>query len=226
VEVSWDLGQQRAVWWGRLARIGSSLDPATRTVPLIIEVRNPYKDVRPGVRPPLLPHVFCEITAYGPTVDDVVVIPRDALHQISRESLGDEAVDDAEGRVPVDVVYLLDVTQSQAQEERAKSNNGKAPVLRGRLRMARITVVALEKDSAVISEGIETGDFVIVTDLFPASEGMRLQGERTDSLVGPRGKIDLPDDLFEEVPEAEDPQAGEPPADQSPATAVSEETNP
>jgi len=80
VDVSWGPQQRRWVWKGRFARIGSSLDPLTRTIPVIIEVPDPYKDFQPGIRPPLLPDVFCRITAYGNTVDDVVVIPRDSLH--------------------------------------------------------------------------------------------------------------------------------------------------
>ena len=80
VEVRWGLGDRRAVWWGRVARIGSSLDPGTRTAAVIIEVPHPYENVRPGIRPPLIPGVFCQITAYGATVNNVAVIPRDAVH--------------------------------------------------------------------------------------------------------------------------------------------------
>jgi len=79
VEVTWGLGEQPVTWYGRVARIASSLDPGTRTVPIIIEVPRPYENVRPGVRPPLIPDVFCEITAYGATLHDVVVIPRNLV---------------------------------------------------------------------------------------------------------------------------------------------------
>lgn len=158
VEVRWGLGDRRSVWWGRLARIGSSLDPDTRTAAVIIEVPRPYQNVQPGIRPPLIPGVFCEVTAYGATVSDVVVIPRDALHD--------------------NRVYLL---------------------REGALHIQPVTVLVLEEERAVISEGIETGEQVILTDVIPASEGMRLQGEVEKNPVQPRNKVDFPADLFEEA---------------------------
>ena len=142
-EVHWSLGDRSAVWHGRVARLGSSLDPGTRTIPVIIEVPDPYKNVKPGIRPPLVPDVFCEVTLYGTTVDDVVLIPRDALHNGS--------------------VYLL--------------RNGK-------LHIQPVTVLVLEDSAGVISEGIDTGDEVILTDLFPASEGMALRGKVAPNPVG------------------------------------------
>ncbi len=160
VEVHWGLGDLRSVWYGRVARIGSSLDPGTRTVPVIIEVPHPYKDVQPGVRPPLMPDIFCEVTFYGATVDDVVLIPRDALRD--------------------NRVYLL---------------------RDGKLHIQPVTVLSREKEDAVISRGIESGDMVVLTDLFPASEGMPLRGEVVESPVKPREKVDFPKDLFEQPAE-------------------------
>lgn len=79
VEVSWGLDERGWTWQGRVARIVGALDPDTRTIPVIVEVPRPYEGVLPGIRPPLLPDVFCRVKAYGATVRDVVVIPRDAL---------------------------------------------------------------------------------------------------------------------------------------------------
>jgi len=177
VKVSWGLGDRRPVWWGRVARIGSSLDPGTRTVPVIIEVPDPYSNVQPGVRPPLVPDAFCEVTAYGATVDDVVVIPRDALRD--------------------DRVYLL---------------------RDGKLHIQPVTVLAREDELAVISEGIESGDRVVLTDLFPAIEGMRLEGKLVDNPVSPRTEIDVPANLFEDHADvqgagAQDERPAAPPTD-------------
>ena len=47
----------------------------------------------------------------------------------------------------------------------------------GKLHIADVEVLILEQDYAVIERGIEDGDMVILTDLFPASEGMLLDGE-------------------------------------------------
>jgi RND family efflux transporter MFP subunit len=177
VEVRWGLNERTWTWYGRVARIGSSLDPGTRTLPVIVEVPNPYKDIQPGVRPPLLPDVFCEVTAYGATLDDVVVIPRDALR---------------DGRV-----YLL---------------------RNGALHIQPVTVAALEEDLAVVSAGIETGDQVILADVFPASEGMPLAAEVVPNPVKPRGKIDFPAEIFDQ-PEAPEPREAMPrePASGEPA---------
>ncbi|MBN2474066.1 MAG: hypothetical protein JXB62_05640 [Pirellulales bacterium] len=166
VAVTWGLGDQPLTWYGRVTRVGSSLDPGTQTVPVIIEVPRPYENVQPGIRPPLIPDVFCEITAYGATADDVVVIPRDALH---------------DGRV-----YLL---------------------RQGKLHIQPVKVMVREKDLAVVSEGIEPGELVILTDLSPAmtlaglalaTEGAKLRGQVVENPVSPRTRIDFPEGIFEE----------------------------
>jgi len=158
VEVSWGTKDRRWIWPGRVARIASSLDPGTRTIPVIVEVPNPYKDVQPGIRPPLIPDVFCKVTAYGATVDNVVVIPREALHN--------------------DRVYLL---------------------RDGALEIARVKVLALEEDLAVIQEGIEASDMVVLTDLAPASQGMPLRGKVIINPVAPRLLIDFPEEIFQQT---------------------------
>jgi hypothetical protein len=160
VEVSWGMADRHVVWYGRVARIAGSLDPGTRTVPVIVEVPRPYDNVQPGVRPPLVPDVFCEVTAYGKTFHDVVVIPRDALHN--------------------NEVYLL--------------RNGK-------LHKQPVTVVFREEDLAVISKGIETGDLVVLTDLFPASEGMPLRAQMVDNPIHARSQLDFPEGIFDETDE-------------------------
>ena len=104
-EIHWGTPPRR----GKVTRIGSSLDPATRTFSVIIEVADPYAEMSPGVRPPLVPDVFCEVTLYGATVDDVIVVPRDSLHEVPRTSLSDEVVP---------VVYLLEGGQAKGSGRR------------------------------------------------------------------------------------------------------------
>ncbi len=174
VEVSWALGDRRPTWWGRVSRIASALDPGTRTVPVIVEVRDPYKRVQPGVRPPLIPDVFCEVTAYGATLDDVIVIPREAMR---------------DGRV-----YLLKPSPTE--------ENGQSEHTNGTLHIVDVNVVALEEDMAVIRQDPSTfksGDLLILADLFPAAEGMLLRGELTKSTVLSRTAIEVPVGLFDDV---------------------------
>jgi multidrug efflux pump subunit AcrA (membrane-fusion protein) len=44
-----------------------------------VEVNNPYKDVQPGVKPPLVKGMFVEVEIRGKPVADQLVIPRSAL---------------------------------------------------------------------------------------------------------------------------------------------------
>jgi hypothetical protein len=45
-----------------------------------VEVDDPYRGVRPGIRPPLLKGLFVEVAFRGRSLPDQLVIPRSALH--------------------------------------------------------------------------------------------------------------------------------------------------
>jgi multidrug efflux pump subunit AcrA (membrane-fusion protein) len=161
VEVRWGPRDESPVWHGRVTRVGSGLDASTRTVPVIVEVPEPYQGAIPGVRPPLLPDVFCHVTFFGATVDDVVVIPRDCLHETPER----------DGR---------------SSTAALPTNGGEYSVylLRdGALEIAEVGVLSQEDDFAVIEAGIDDGDLVILTDLFPVSEGMPLEGELDETVA-------------------------------------------
>ena len=66
-------------WEGKIVRTSDTMDPRTRTVGVIVEVNNPYKDVQPGVKPPLVKGMFVEVEIRGKPVADQLVIPRSAL---------------------------------------------------------------------------------------------------------------------------------------------------
>ncbi len=166
-EIHWGSPPRR----GKVTRLGSSLDPATRSFPVIIEVADPYANVSPSLRPPLVPDVFCEVTLYGMTLD-AVVIPRDCLHEIPRTSLSDELVP---------VVYLL---RGGTKRER----DGATRYDEGHLKIQEVRVLTLEDDVVVLDSGIEEGDLIVLGDLYvprehwgarefgPASEAMPLSG--------------------------------------------------
>lgn len=124
------------LWQGQFRRMSDTLDPDTRTVGVIVEVDEPYSDVRPGLRPPLVKGLFVEVDLRGPPRPDRLVIPRHALHA---------------GRV-----YLVED---------------------GRLVIRPVELETLQPEYAVIASGIEPGAPVVVSDLVPAIEGMRLEGE-------------------------------------------------
>ncbi|WP_455366405.1 efflux RND transporter periplasmic adaptor subunit [Kaarinaea lacus] len=71
-------------WDGKIVRTSDTLDTRTRTVGFIVEVNDPYKNVQPGVRPPLVKGLFVEVEIRGTPSPGKLVIPRSALndHQV------------------------------------------------------------------------------------------------------------------------------------------------
>jgi multidrug efflux pump subunit AcrA (membrane-fusion protein) len=176
VEVCWEAGREGWIWPGRVARIAGSLDAATRTVPVIVEVPHPYRDIQPGVRPPLIPDVFCELTIYGETVD-AVVIPREALHD--------------------DRVYLLRDGELHVQ---------KVTVLAREERRAVISAGLDTGDRVILADPVPLTGRPSATETFPASRGpfpevekIRLRGREVRNPVSPRTgtRIEFPAGIFE-----------------------------
>ncbi len=64
-------------WEGQVVRTGGEIDPTSRMVPLIAQVKNPY--ALEGNTPPLSVGLFVEAEIRGRTLQDVVEIPREAL---------------------------------------------------------------------------------------------------------------------------------------------------
>ena len=57
-----------------------TLDPKTRTIGVVVEVDEPYGDVMPGSRPPLIKGFFVEVHLTGIVRKDSLVVPRSAIH--------------------------------------------------------------------------------------------------------------------------------------------------
>ncbi len=69
-----------AKWSGELLRIGESIDPTRDTISLVVAVNNPYENIIPGKRPPLLKGMYVAVEFYAPA-REMIVLPRKALHQ-------------------------------------------------------------------------------------------------------------------------------------------------
>ena len=192
-EIHWGTPPRR----GKVMRIGSSLDPATRTFPVIIEVADPYADVVPGERPPLVPDVFCEVTLYGATVD-AIVIPRDCLHEIPRTSLSDEVVP---------VVYLLCGGERSVED-------GVTSFEKGYLKIQEVEIMAMEEDIVLIESGLKEGDLVVLGDLYVPREhwGVREFGPASEAMPL-RGLLESPAELHRQGPEPLPPRTEAPSAD-------------
>lgn len=78
--VHWQSGGREYTWPGEAVRWEAGLDAATRTVTLVIEVREPWASFRPGEHPALRPGMFCRVEIAAREMAGAIVIPRTALH--------------------------------------------------------------------------------------------------------------------------------------------------
>lgn len=78
-------------WNAQFVRMSDTIDPQTRTMGVIVEVDQPYKNAIPGVRPPLIKGMFVEVEIQGKPVSNQIIIPRAALHANKVYILNDES---------------------------------------------------------------------------------------------------------------------------------------
>lgn len=69
-----------AVWEGEFRRTGESVDVATGALTVYVAVEQPYASMQPGVRPPLVPNLYCEVELQGHLWEDRYLLPMRALH--------------------------------------------------------------------------------------------------------------------------------------------------
>jgi multidrug efflux pump subunit AcrA (membrane-fusion protein) len=66
-------------WQAQVSRIGSGLDPATRSARVVVSVERPYADLNPPQRPALQPGMYLQVRLSVPSPEARLVIPRTAL---------------------------------------------------------------------------------------------------------------------------------------------------
>lgn len=72
--------EYNATWDAELLRISESVDPTRDTLGMVVSVKEPYKGVVPGVRPPLIKGMYTSVEFLSqPT--EMLVIPRKAIHE-------------------------------------------------------------------------------------------------------------------------------------------------
>ncbi|ETW98057.1 MAG: hypothetical protein ETSY1_20345, partial [Candidatus Entotheonella factor] len=101
--VQWRGETQTYTWPGYVGRWEAGLDSRTRTLTLVVEVREPWKHFQPGEQPPLQPGMFCQVSIVARRVPNAVVIPRAALRPDQTVFV---AVNDALAIRPVQVLHL------------------------------------------------------------------------------------------------------------------------
>ncbi|CAM2005129.1 efflux RND transporter periplasmic adaptor subunit [Acanthopleuribacter pedis] len=72
-------GRIKNTWPARFSRFDASLDPETRMLGVIVTVNEPYRDAKPGVRPPLVKGMLCKVVVKGRPRQGFLV-PESALH--------------------------------------------------------------------------------------------------------------------------------------------------
>jgi len=79
-EVRLPMFHREAVWEGTFRRTSESVDLETGALTVYIAVKKPYEKVRPGVRPPLVTNLYCEVELHGSPHEDKFVVPMRAVH--------------------------------------------------------------------------------------------------------------------------------------------------
>lgn len=91
VTLSTNFAGREHSWEGRIVRTEGEIDPVSRMVHVVAEVRDPYAPGSDPRRPPLSSGMFVEAEITGSTFSDVVVLPWAALRGRSQVLVVDEA---------------------------------------------------------------------------------------------------------------------------------------
>ncbi len=92
-EVRLPMFHREAVWEGTFRRTSESVDLETGALTIYIAVKHPYEKMKPGVRPPLVPNLYCEVELQGAIRDGKYVVPIRAVHN------GSVYLSNSEGRL-------------------------------------------------------------------------------------------------------------------------------
>ncbi|MCX4186990.1 efflux RND transporter periplasmic adaptor subunit [Methylophaga sp. OBS4] len=68
-------------WTGRMVRVASGLDPATRTVRVVVRVDDPYRNALPPNRPPLQRDMYIQVRLSTESPEPLLAVPASAVHQ-------------------------------------------------------------------------------------------------------------------------------------------------
>lgn len=132
-----DFGGAEWHWDGRVRRLEAQVDPESRMVHVVVDVRRPFDG--PAGKPPLLPGTFVEVRIAGVTLPDVVEVPRHAIHHD-------------------DTVWVVED---------------------GRLLLRPVEVARSDRDTSLVSAGLEPGEQVVVSALDAVTDGMKVRTSAT-----------------------------------------------
>ena len=92
-------------WPATVRRISDAVDPQTRSIGVIVEVADPYRQASPVTGPPLVKGMFVEVTLSGPPLADAILLPRSAIRDGSVSVVD---TDDRLARKAVEIGYSID----------------------------------------------------------------------------------------------------------------------
>lgn len=75
------VGAPGVSWEGRVVRVASGLDPATRAVRVVVRVEEPWRDARPPDHPPLQRDMYTRVRLSTSSPVAQLLVPASALHQ-------------------------------------------------------------------------------------------------------------------------------------------------
>jgi len=76
-----NLGDKSVKWPATVVRMSDTIDTKTRTLGIIVSVKDPYKNIQPGIKPPLVKGMFVQIHITGTPLSNQLVVPRTAVRQ-------------------------------------------------------------------------------------------------------------------------------------------------
>jgi len=132
----------KSQWQAKVERISDSIDPQSRTIGVLVSVSDSFKNLNPGVKPPLMEGMYMQVQLSA-SADNFVVVPRFALHQQQ--------------------LYIVD------KEKKLKRISVNKPIYQG--------------DLVLLTEKTLADSQVVVSDLFPAVNGMLLAPQNDHSIA-------------------------------------------
>lgn len=152
-KVSTDFAGKTYSWQGRAVRTEGQIDAKSRMVGVIVQVDNPFKTNSDRI--PLIPGTFVDVDIMGKQVDNVVRVPRYAMH----------GKDD----------HVWIASQPDAERVQNSPDEQQEQFTRKTLRIVTVKAIRLDKEYAYISEGLDDGDIVITSPLETVTDGMQVR---------------------------------------------------
>lgn len=151
--VSADFAGKKYSWQGRAVRTEGKIDERSRQVQVVIQVDDPFKIDNGGV--PLVPGMFVKVEIRGRQLDDVIRVPRYAMH-------GED-----------DQVWVTRAPDSEIQRTSSDGNQDK--FAQKTLRIVTVKVLRLDKEYAYIRQGLADGDIIVTSPLETVTDGMQIR---------------------------------------------------